>query len=296
MIRRHGLPNIFLILMAFLLAAKADAGNISIAAEVSRTAIPFEARDTLTVTLTWDGDPFQYQISDFPLPELDKLKILGSSSSVSSRADAARGGQEVTVRTYRYVLEPTDFGTGVIRQMDLTATNRTTNAQQQLQTGRLTVEIAKPMPRSEKKELPGWAVVLIVALGAIISGAGLIIIRRRRVRKKVQPQSADKGYLESLKEIKKETVADGKLFYSRLYRLLLSYIEKERKLELSGKTGEEVLEAVAIMDNDQERTAVGGWLEKALKVKYRPEAPSPADIEDTYRAVYAFFERQMNIK
>ncbi len=296
MIRCRRLPNLILILMTFLLAARAGAGNISIAAEVSRTAIPFEARDTLTVTLTWDGDPFQYQISDFPLPELDKLKILGSSSSVSSRADAARGSQEVTLRIYRYILEPTDFGTGVIREMDLTATNRTTNQQQQLQTGRLTVEIAKPMPRPEKNGLSHWAVAAIVALGVVISGAAAVIVRRRRAQRKVQPQAADQGYLESLKEIKKETVADGKLFYSRLYRLLLSYIEKERKLALSGMTGEEVLGAVAMIDDDQERAALGGWLEKALKVKFRPDAPPPADIEDTYRAVSAFFERQINNK
>ncbi|MDD4050469.1 MAG: hypothetical protein PHR28_01040, partial [candidate division Zixibacteria bacterium] len=62
------------------LGGVAHATDISLAAEISRASIAFEEKDTLVVSLTWDGNPFQYQIDDFPIPAMEKFKILGSSS------------------------------------------------------------------------------------------------------------------------------------------------------------------------------------------------------------------------
>jgi hypothetical protein len=276
-----------------VLGGAAHATDIGIAAEISRSSIAFEEKDTLVVSLTWDGNPFQYQIDDFPIPTLEKFEILGSSSQVASRPDPTRPGGEVTIRTFRYVLAPTNFGAGVINPLNLTATNRTTNDKQELKTGRLTVEIAKPLP-VRKNSLS--TLTIIASAGAVFSLglAGFIVLRKRSARLRAAAQvPEDKPYFDALMDIKKETVADGKLFYSRLYRLLLQYMEKERNLPVSGKTGEEVLAQVGRLEDEQEKAALTGWLTRALEVKYRPDPPPPAEIEDAYAAVRRFFENEV---
>jgi len=275
------------------LSGAACATNISIAAEISRASIAFEEKDTLIVSLTWDGNPFQYQIDDFPIPAMEKFKILGSSSQVASRPDPARPGGEVTVRTFRYILEPTDFGTGVIDPLNLTAINRTTNDKQELKTGRLTVEIAKPRP-VRKSSSPITMVVISVGIVFVLGAAVFVVLQKRAARRRqAANEPEEKSYVEALSDVKKETVADGKLFYSRLYRLLLQYMEKERNLPVSGKTGEEILALVGQMEDGQAKTALNKWLTRALEVKYRPDPPAPAEIEDAYAAVKVFFESKV---
>lgn len=279
-----------------LLFTGAAAGNISISAEVTGASIPFEGRDTLIVRLAWEGEPFLYQVDDFPMPELEKFKILGSSSSVASSADSAVPAGQATMRTYQYVLEPTDFGTGVIKPLNLTATNRVTEEKHNLQTGRLTVEIARPKPKpDEESGSSGIIIFIAVAVIIIVGAAAIVIIRKRKPGAGKEPDSG-RHYLEAIEEIKKETVADGKLFYSRFYRLLVQYLEKECGANLSGRTGEEVLREVALLDNESERTKLSGWLDKALKAKFRPEAPSSGEIEDSYNAVHKFFESRISNK
>jgi hypothetical protein len=276
--------------------AGAAAGNISISAEVTSASIPFEGKDTLVVRLTWEGEPFLYQVDDFPMPELEKFKILGSSSSVASSADSAVPAGQATMRTYKYVLEPTDFGTGIIKRLNLIAVNRLTEEKHDLQTGGLTVEIARPKPKpgGESGSL-GIIIIIAAAVIVIVGAAAIVIIRKRKSGAGKQPDTG-RRYLEALEEIKKETVADGKLFYSRLYRLLVQYLEKECGAKLSGCTGEEVLQEVALLDNESEKEKLSGWLDKALKVKFRPEAPSSGEIEDSYNAVHRFFESRISTK
>lgn len=284
--------NGFILSMAtgLLSAGAIYASDISISAEVNRASIAFEDKDTLTVSLTWVGGPFQYTVDDFPMPTLEKFEILGSSSQVTSRPEPSRPEGEVTTRTFRYVLSPADYGTGIVNPLNLTATNRTTGEKQELKTGRLTVEIARPLPL-ERKSSPAAMVIVAVAVVFVLGVAGYIVSRQRAARARAAasvPQ--EKPYVDALMDIKKETVADGKLFYSRLYRLLVQFLEKERRLAVAGKTGEEVLTLVERLESEPEKTALGGWLTRALEVKYRPDPPPPAEIEDAFAAVKRFFE------
>jgi hypothetical protein len=288
----HSLTLVAAAIFLLVPGSIAYAGDIGISAEISRASIAFEEKDTLVVSLTWDGNPFQYQIDDFPIPAMEKFKILGSSSQVASHPDATRPEGEVTVRTFRYILEPTDFGTGVISPLNLTATNRTTNETQELKTGRLTVEIAKPKPVS-KGSSSIWVILVLLAAVLALGTTAFIVVRQRATRRRqAAPEPEEKAYIEALADIKKESVADGKLFYSRLYRLLLQYMEKERNLLVSGKTGEEILVLVGEMDDEAEKAALKGWLTRALDVKYRPDPPSPAEIEDAFAAGKGFFENK----
>lgn len=271
----------------------ATAGEISISAEIATASIAFDAKDTLKVNLIWEGEPFLYQIDDFPLPALEKLEILGSSSSVSTAIDSTVPAGEITTRTFRYILQPTDFGTGVISPLNLTAKNRTTGQAYELKTGRLTIEIAKPVPKKKSGSDNNIPFIILIVTAVIIGVAVVIVVIKKKSQRQIDIP-ADESYIDALKEIKKETISDKKLFYSRLYRLLLSYLEKERGLEVSGKTGEEVIRIVDQLDNDAEKAVFMQWINTAQKVKYRPEAPSSGDVENSYNAVFQFFENKLH--
>jgi hypothetical protein len=263
-----------------------SAGQISVSAVVSRGSIPFEGIDTLTVSLNWVGEPFQYVIDSFPMPAMEKFKILGSSSATSTVPTA--GGEE-THRTFIYVLSPVDYGTGVIAPLNLTAKNRTTGEMTELNTGRITIEIAKPLPVSKNK-IPSFVIILGAISAVIIMAAiaGFLVLRsKKRPAEVAAPQLR---YIDALDAIKKETISDRKLFYSRLYRLLLQFIEKERGLAVSGKTGEEVIGIVASLSSENERSSFTAWLQKALEEKYLPDMPSSGEVENSYNAVRKFFE------
>jgi hypothetical protein len=290
-LRRFSLLVLLLTGLVLPAAGYADDG-ISISTEISKAAIPYEGRDTLTVSLTWAGEPFLYQIDDFPMPSLEKLQILGSSTSVSSAGDSTVESGTTTTRTYRYVLQPTDYGTGVIESLDITAKNRVSGESHELKTGRLTVEIAKPVPVKPKGGSNLGIIILAIALVMIFGAGFAVFIRIRRKQQEALNVVVDGHYCEALEAIKKEAVADRKLFYSRAYRLLLNFLEKERSLEVTGKTGEEIVDTVQGIENEEERQQITQWLRQAQKIKYQPESPSPGDVENSYDEIYKFFENK----
>jgi hypothetical protein len=280
------------LLVALGAASGASAAHVGISAEITHSSIPFEGKDTLVINLTWEGEPFLYEIDQFPMPTLDKFEILGSSSSVASLVDSITR-RETTVRTYRYVLKPIDFGTATIQPLNLTAKNRITGETQDLKTGALTINIAKPIPKREVGSgrsllIIGGIVVAVLAAGAVV----LMRVRKRRRTPVAVPD--DRKYLQILAEIKKETVSDRKLFYSRLYRLLLQFLERERALDLAGKTGEEVIRSLESLADENERVVLTRWLEQAQKIKYQPEAPSSGDVEATFNDVAQFFKKTIS--
>jgi len=285
-----------IVMVLLIIPSAVSAADIGISAEISNASIAYDQKDTLKVSLTWEGEPFAYRIDDFPMPTLEKLQILGSSTSVSSQPDSTAEGGSVTTRTYRYILEATDYGTAVIEPMNLTATNKLSGEAHQLQTGRLTVEIARPI-RAESNDSGGAGMTIVLIGLAVIFGGGAVVflvIRRRQAR---APKVVVNGhYVEALRAIKKEAVADRKLFFSRVYRLLLHFLERERKLDVSGKTGEEVIRSVGALDDEAERASIIQWLKQSQKIKYQPESPSPGEVEKTYSEICTFFENKQQDK
>lgn len=293
MMQLRRISTFLLLLIGVTLSSVCYADDaISIATEISQAAIPFEGKDTLTVSLTWAGEPFLYQIDDFPMPALEKMQIMGSSTSVSSAGDSTAESGTTTTRTYRYILQPTDYGTGVIEPLNITAKNRMSDESHELKTGRLTVEIAKPLPAEAASKNNIGILILAIALVMIFGAGAAIYIRIRRKQRESLNVVVDGHYCEALEAIKKEAVADRKLFYSRVYRLILNFLEKERSLDISGKTGEEVVTTVQGIEDETERQQITSWLRQAQKIKYQPESPSPGDVENSFDEIHKFFENK----
>lgn len=289
MYRAYGLTIILALLLGLTLPlTAAAAGDISISSALKQSSVPFDGTDTLEISIIWRGEPFQYVIDSFPLPALDKLQILGSSSSVSTSQGPSGA---VTSRLYRYILCPTDYGTGVIAPLNLTAKDRITGELFDLKTTRLTVEISKPTFKTKKEGISTALWVVLSAVVIMIGAAVLYILwRRRTAGSLVTPNMT---YLESLDQIRRDAVADRKLFFSRLFRLLITFLEKEKGMVLSGKTGEEIVELIEKSKSDSDTPLLAGWLAKIQREKYLPEAPSSGEVETTYQEVRQFLERKL---
>ncbi|MCK5127463.1 MAG: DUF4381 family protein [candidate division Zixibacteria bacterium] len=289
------IKNEFLIILIvmFLLSALISAqDNIGISAEVTSAEMAFEAKDTLVITLAWTGEPYLYSIDDFPIPALEKFQILGSSSMVSSQKDSSVTGGVVATRKFTYVLEPTDYGIGHIKPLSLSATNKVTGESFPLQTGQISISIAKPIPPKEKSSLK-WIIVIITIAGHAIGLIVWLFIRKRK-RRNTPAENPRRQYLDALEAVKKETVADRKRFFSRLYRVLIQYLENEQGLELSGKTGQEVIVVLQSIQDDHIKASFMAWLERLQQEKYRPDMPGVGEVEDMYKTVYTFFEKNIS--
>jgi hypothetical protein len=286
---------IFGTILLVLFSVSAYSGNIGISAEISNGTLAFEQKDTLIVRLTWEGKPSLYQIDNFPMPELDKFQILGSSSTVLATPGDSLSNQELTTRKFVYILEPTDYGTGIIHALSLNATNTVTGEVQPLQTSQLMVEIAKPVPKEELEESDFTVLLIIIASVLIIGIAVITYINIKRSKERdATARVEDRFYIDSMEEIKRDTVADKKLFYSRTYRLLINYLEKELNLEVSSKTGEEIIANAQELDDSEDKTSLIAWLELIQKEKYSPVSPSPGEIEELYQKIYRFFENKLS--
>ncbi|MFH1699934.1 MAG: hypothetical protein ABIE07_05030 [Candidatus Zixiibacteriota bacterium] len=278
-----------------ILSGWAYSGNIGISAEISNGTVAFEQKDTLVIRLTWEGEPSLYQIDNFPMPELDKFQILGSSSTLLATQADSSSNQEVTTRKFVYILEPTDYGTGIIHPLSLNATNAVTGDVQLMQTSQMMVDIAKPIPKEEKEETDN-TVLLIVIAAVLIIGIGVVtyFYIKRSKQREAEAGFEDRFFVQSMEEIKKDTVADKKLFYSRTYRLLIKYLEKELNLEVSSKTSEEIIANVQKLDDSENKTSLIAWLELLQKEKYSPVSPSPGEVEELYQKIFRFFENKLS--
>ncbi len=270
-----------------------EAKNIELSAEVSSVAIAFENTDTLTVRLSWQGEPYLYELDAYPTPTLQKLEAAGSATSISSGRND--DGDEITTRIYTYYLKPIDYGTGVIEPIVITAQNRETGESHTLETGRITVEIDKPIPKPTRTR-PQDIIIGILLAVVVLGCGGLIWAVSGPRRREDTEKDTQRPLINELEQIRRETVSEGKQFYSRLYRLLIRYLETEHSLHLAGKTGQEVLEAIAELDDSEEKVKLTSWIEKCQDVKFQPISPTSEQIESTYIAVISFFEQKATQK
>lgn len=269
-----------------------EAFGIGISAEIDKRQIPFEETVLLTVTVSWEGEQFLYQFDAFPMPELEMLEILSTSSSSSTRIGTADKTEE-TVQTYTYKLAPSNYGQGAIMPIKIVARHRETGTEYPLLTGRLEVTIDRPKPKEIETSDSGalWWVIIIVVV--VTGGAtAAIIILKRKSRKAEHEKVPEQEYIDELTNIKRETVSDGKLFYSRLFRLLVRYLEAELDLSVSGKTGDEILAVVKELKNEETKLSLIVWLEKINRVKYSPSTPPAGDVEEMYSAVRYYLENK----
>jgi hypothetical protein len=263
--------------------------EISLAASINRADIPYEGSVDLTVEIKWIGDISRYSFEILPLPETSNLMVSGTSSSVSSGEE---NGHEITKRTLTYKLIPTNSGVGIIEPIVLNYVSRPDSIPGALTTQQFKVLIADPIP-VKKKDRWSWRWLLWVIIPAIAAAASAIaLIFYRRSRRPVEsPKSAESIFLENLETIKNEAGGDRRIFFTRLYRSLLEYLEKKHGLSYQSKTADMILSELSAKDMpDNQKEKISGWLQSAQKAKFAPGEGTPGDIIRLTTELEKFFQ------
>jgi hypothetical protein len=251
-----------LLIITICLFSTVTAGDINLSSHIDNTDIAFEEAVNFEVKLTWEGSLADYSFEILSLPETDKLKVVGTSSSISTEE---REGVDITIRSFKYSLEPTLSGTGIIKPLILRYVAMPDSIPGQLTTPEFKILIADPVP---KEKTGGLSTTLIIVIGAIIIFVVIVtIIKSRRKTGTIEPQkSAEEIFIDTLEAILKESHSDRKQFFTRLYKLLVSYVESKYGISAGGKTTVAILNEIEALDIPLERKEkIIGYLTMAEK-------------------------------
>jgi len=268
--------QLFLIFIILLFPAfNLNAGeNITLSAILDRTDIPFEETVELKLEIKWHGDITSYAFEVIPLPELENLKVLGTSSAISSGFE---DGAEITTRTFKYTLKPTASGIGSIEPIVLQCISMPDSIPGELSTQLLEVMIAEPIAVEEKSGVAGYLYILI---GALLISTIVLIIIKMKSKPDVEPvKSPEERFSGTLAQIKADNQSDRKLFFTKLHSALADYIKLKYDIETTGQTAEAIsdhLEKLEIPLNEKEK--ISNWLIRSEKEKYAPFGGEPGDI------------------
>lgn len=260
---------------------------ISLSARLDKTEIPFDGTVELSLEIKWQGGIGNYLFELLPLPTTQNLKVLGSATAVSS---ATESGQEITTRSFRYTLEPTKAGVGVIEPIVLKYVTMPDSIPSQLSSQRFQIMIASPVAKPVKSNIGKYIWFVIPAVVAIALILYWVIRRRRNAVPKELPKSPEQIALDELTIIRKDLQFDRKAFFTRLYKLIIMYLENRYQLESAGKSAEAIIAELERFDmsvGDKEK--ITGWLIAADKEKYAPIGGSPGDILRLSTELESFF-------
>ncbi|UCD17932.1 MAG: hypothetical protein JSV44_03230 [Candidatus Zixiibacteriota bacterium] len=271
------LPKIQCVYIAaafFAFAAPVFGEQISLSANLDKTEIRFEETVSLTLEVRWVGDITSYRFEVFPLPETENLKVLGTTSAISS---AQEQGREITVRTFQYEFQPTASGTGVVMPILLSYVAMPDTMPGQLSTQQFTVAIAEPIPEPQMRGLRWYHYLALALIVIVIVVAGVYI--RKRARERIEPvKTPEDELLSALAPIKDESHLDRKLFYTRLYKLLLDYAERKHHIPTGGKMLQDIFNAMEAAEVPvDEKGKLSGWLSLADREKFSPGGGEPGD-------------------
>jgi hypothetical protein len=275
-------------LMVLLLSSLSAGERIGLSAHLDKSDIAFEETVELQLEIRWNGNITSYAFEVLPLPELENLKVLGTSSSISSGIE---NGQETTTRFFKYRLKPTSSGVGTVNPIILQCVSMPDSIPNQLATQLLTVNIAKPIPVEEKSGIPAYLIVFLVII--LIAGFTFVVLRMRKKPEAIPNKSPEEIFFEDLTRLKQDGQSDRKIFFTRLYKMLTSYIEKKYGLEVLNQTAENIvakLENIEMPINDRDK--ISNWLIKSEKEKYAPFGGEPGDIIRLTAELEKYFEKR----
>lgn len=265
----------FIYIILLFPALSLNAGeNISLSAALDRFDIPFEETVELKLEIKWRGDITSYAFEVLPLPVLENLKVLGTSTAISSGEE---NGAEITTRTFKYRLKPTGSGIGTIEPIVLQCISMPDSIPGELSTQILKVNIAEPIPVEKES---GLSLYLYFMIASLMIAAVVIIVLKKKNKPDVEPVKTPEAYFfDTLAQIKAENQSDRKMFFTKLHAALAEYIKLKYSIETSGQTAVIIsghLEKLEISLNEKEK--ISGWLIRAEKEKYAPFGGEPGDI------------------
>ncbi len=250
--------------------------------------MPFEETAEFQIAVSWNGSPTAYRFPRAVRLQTDKLKVTRFSSKVSS---IGTGANEVTTKLFKYTLEPTLSGQGIVEPLAIEFVSWPDSAVGELMTDRVTITIAQPVPQVAKTEsgdsLLLWGAIALVVIGGAV---GVVLFLRKR-----EPRETAKTpvqlFLEELTALK-DGSSDLKDFQTGLYKNLVSFLNAKYQIDVSGRSTDMIVADLEKTDLSlHAREKISGWLMRAEKEKYSPLVMAPGESLRLESEVRELFEK-----
>lgn len=280
-----------LFLFSFLLLSQ-QSSAISISQSLDKSNIAYEDSAIFEITLSWEGASRDYRFDKPLVPYIDRLKVRGFSSSISSSGSSNEAG-EITIKKFRYVLIPTSSGIGKIDAVEIEYLKMPDSVSNLLITEPMTIMIAEKIPVEIKKSNTRLYLIII---GLMLTAALVFFyLRNKKSGEKTVKLSPKEAFLESLRELKERAGSDMKIFQSGLFELLGRFMRLSYELEIKDISENEIESRIKETGlNAEEQSKISNWILNALKDKFRPIASSPGETIRLESEVRAFFENMKN--
>ncbi len=269
---------------------------ISISQSLDKSNIAFEDSAIFEITVSWQGAQRDYIFNKALVPYIDRLKVRGFSSSISSTnvTGLLEKEGELTTKKFRYVLIPTSSGEGIIDAVEIEYLKMPDSVSNVLITEPMTIMIAEKIPEIIEETNSRTKYLIIIGLILTASLAALYI-RKKIAREKPVKQSPKDSFLKSLMELKNLSGSDMKKFQSGLYELFCSFIKASFQLDLREISESEIETKIRETRlNSEEQYKISNWIIMAQKDKFRPVDSSPGDVIRLESEVRIIFEKMKN--
>ncbi len=271
--------------------------KIQLEAAVDRPELPFNEKLTLTVQASWDGEQSRFKITPIAPPECENFEILGSSSVNETKMVE---GEAKSTKTFKFILKPTQTGTGGIGPVLFSYVDNVTEDSSSLSTQPISVKINPPM---EKKQ-PDYKIFLIIAIVSILI---YVVYSARRKTKRIQisdqtkeevkipEKTLEEKNLENL-SVLSSLISEGKAdeFSSKVYKLMTSYLEEKYHIFTAGKTTNDIIDSLAPLNLSEDQISlIKDTLSSCDLVKFAKEGAEKERCDEISSQVKKFLEQSV---
>jgi hypothetical protein len=234
--------------------------QIRLKSSVDRTEVPFNRPLTFTVEASWEGEQNRFSISPLIPPQCENFEILGSSSVNQTRMER---GKPMSVKTFEFDLKPTQIGSGRIGSVQVSYVDNATQDSSFLSTQPTEVKITAPVSEKGAQYRTVLLICLVLILAYVIHSA-----RRRRKRVEIDKEWEEKKQAEKEESLEERALRQldavageaekGKSgqFASGVYKLLTGYLESKYQIVTSGKTTNDIVDALTRLELPPEKVVL----------------------------------------
>jgi hypothetical protein len=281
---------LLLLLPLFLAPATFCAEGITISQSLDKSEIAFEDSALFQIVIKWPGPQTAYLFNKPLQPSIDRLKIRGYSSSISS---STTDGQEITTKTYHYVLIPTSSGEGKIAPVTVDYLSWPDSIPGQLVTEPMSITIAlRVIPKKPVQMSPYVWIGILVGLSLTALLVAYIVFKRGKKVEVEEVLTPREKFLQELSGVKQESGQDLKKFQSGLYKILSQYLAEAFNLQIGDRSEDDLKEGLKDTKlSESQVEALIGWLVRARKDKFSPVNAAPGEVIRLESEIKEFFEK-----
>jgi hypothetical protein len=271
--------------------------KIQLEARVDRPDLPLNEKLILTIQASWNGEQNRFRITPITPPQCENFEILGSSSVNEAKMIE---GKTKSIKTFEFILRPTQTGSGRIGSVLFSYVDNVTGDSSSLSTQPISVKINPPI----EKKTPDYKIFLIIAIVLIFIYV-VYSARRKTKRIKITDQTKEEVKIveKTIEEKTLETlsafsplISEGRTdeFSSKVYKLITNYLEEKYHIFTTGKTTPDITESLSTLNLGEDQiTLLKNILATCDLVKFAKEMVEKDRCEEILNKVKRFLEQNM---